>query len=121
MLPVCPALTWIGLAHIGQVTKICSAILFVSLSACAEMKSAVEPIYITSPPPEIPSHCDVAQKPSLAEPKLKPNQDATDIDAAKDREAWKKAFRTEKSYRKACSNELKVLLPQQRDASRPTS
>lgn len=68
------------------------------------------PIFITSQLPAIPGECIA---PSTAEPKVRAGDDATDLDAVKDRNRLKYAFRNERDLRKTCGDELKVLLPQQ--------
>lgn len=65
-----------------------------------------EPVpYITSELPEIPATC---VSPSTPEPKLDPNQDASDLDALKHVLKMKSAYRTEKHLRKSCGEELKA-------------
>lgn len=89
------------------------------LGACGQGKDP--PLYLTSGPIPIPDHCDPARTPPMQEPKLDPKQDATDIEAVKDRERWKQAFRTEKAYRATCNRQLKALTGDKRAASKPTS
>lgn len=84
------------------------------------VKNSQPPVYITSEAPELPEQCFPQQVPAIPEPKLKPNQDATDIDAVRDREAWKRAYRVEKSYRSTCAQRLNVLFPS-KEKSKPTS
>jgi hypothetical protein len=76
------------------------------------------PTYITSELPEIPEHCQIATKPTPPEPKLAV-KDHTDIDAVKDREAWKRSLRVANAYRVACHEELKAVLGKR--SSKPTS
>ncbi len=85
------------------------------LSACAQ--EVPPPIYITSPVPDLPDHCDLTKLPNPPEPKL-PDADADDIVAAKDRLALKSQLRTIKSYRQTCNDQLKVLFSQK---DKPTS
>jgi len=87
------------------------------LAGCA--KEAPAPVYVTGEVPELPRECFVREIAPVPEPKLNPNQDATDLDAVKDREAWKRAFRTEKSFRSTCGARLEKLFGQERP--KPTS
>lgn len=80
----------------------CAALVLL-LAGCSQ---ATPPIFVTTKQPEIPPECSARCPP---EPKL-PLQDITDIDAAKDRSAMKKAFRCEKHQRATCASRLKVIL-----------
>ncbi len=87
------------------------------LGACA--KEAPAPVYLTAEIPVLPEQCFPDQVPAPREPKLKAGQDATDIDAVRDRESWKRALRTEASHRATCASRLNVLFPKER--GKPTS
>lgn len=79
--------------------------LLLLLTGCA--KEPV-PVFITTQLPDPPPAC---VSPSTPEPKLNDKQDASDLDAVKDRGKLKTAFRTERNLRKTCGEQLKVLLP----------
>jgi hypothetical protein len=96
---------------------ICIMATCVILSACA--KDAPPPLFITSDPPQLPDTCDTSKVPSPKEPRL-PDQDITDVIALKDREAWKKNARVERSHRQSCSEQLKALFPS-KEREKPTS
>lgn len=66
-----------------------------------------DPVYITTPLPAPPEDC---VSPPAPEPKLNTKQDATDLDAVKDRIALKQAYRFERNKRRSCGDQLKVLL-----------
>jgi hypothetical protein len=88
--------------------------LLLLLGGCATQQA---PIYVTQDLPEIPLHCDTAQRPTPKAPTL-PDEDITDLAAAKDRLAFKQAHRIASAYRSACYEELRVLL---REQKKPTS
>ncbi len=87
------------------------------VAGCA--KEVPAPVYLTAETPQLPEQCFPDQVPSPKEPKLKAGQDATDIDAVRDRESWKRALRTEASHRATCAQRLDVLFPKER--GKPTS
>ncbi len=91
---------------------------FVLLAGCAK-EPAPEPVYLAAETPTLPRECFTREVSPLPEPKL-PNRDATDIDAVRDREQWKKVYRTEKAYRSTCGQRLDVLFPS-KERGRPTS
>ena len=90
---------------------------FLLLAGCAQNETP--PVYLTAEVPVLPEQCFPDQIPAPKEPKLNPAQDATDVDAVRDREAWKRAFRTERSHRIVCAQRLDVLFPKER--GKPTS
>lgn len=92
---------------------------FLLLAGCAK-EPAPEPIYLTSEIPDLPRECFTREIAPMPEPKLKAGQDATDIDAVRDREQWKKVFRAERAYRSTCGQRLDVLFPS-KERSKPTS
>jgi hypothetical protein len=73
------------------------------LTACAKEP----PVYIPADLPDPPRECIA---PAIPEPKLQEGQDATDLDAAKDRVRLKNALRAETNLRRSCAAQLKVLL-----------
>lgn len=79
--------------------------LLLLLGGCAP--TPPDPVYITTPLPAPPDDC---VSPSTPEPKLNAKQDATDLDAVKDRIALKQAYRAERNLRRSCGDQLKVLL-----------
>lgn len=79
---------------------LCMALL---LAGCAGQ--ATEPVYITS---EIPAPPDACVSKATPEPKLTEKQDATDLDVLKHTLALKSAYRTERSLRKSCGEQLKA-------------
>jgi hypothetical protein len=87
------------------------------LAGCAQ-ETVTQTVYLKPDLPDIPQHCDLAQKPTPSEPRLK-DGDATDVDAARDRVALKQAYRATKAYRSACYDELRAVLP--KDSKKPTS
>ncbi len=89
------------------------------LAGCA--KEAPAPTYITAETPELPRECFVREVAPMQEPKLKADQDATDVDAVRDREAWKRALRAERSYRSTCGHRLDALFPDAKRVGKPTS
>lgn len=92
---------------------------FLLLAGCAK-EPPLEPIYLAAEVPDLPRECFPAQMPPAKEPKLQANQDATDIDAVRDRETWKKVYRTEKAYRSTCGQRLDVLFPS-KERGKPTT
>jgi hypothetical protein len=64
------------------------------------------PVYVSTPLPDIPAECDAACPPEPALPK----RDITAGDIAKDRTAFKRAYRCERHKRHTCSARLKTLL-----------
>ena len=91
---------------------------FLLLAGCASTTPA--PVYVTGVTPELPKECFPREVAAPKEPKLAANQDATDIDAVRDREQWKRAYRTVNSYRATCGQRLDVLFPQS-EKGKPTS
>ncbi len=91
---------------------------FLLLAGCA--KEVPAPVYLTAEIPALPEQCFPDQVPPPKEPRLKAGQDATDIDAVRDRESWKKAYRTEKAYRSICGSKLDVLFGS-KERGKPTS
>lgn len=88
------------------------------MAGCAKGEA---PIFLATELPAIPEHCDTERRPSPHEPKL-PDADVTDIGAVRDRTAFKKALRTSNSYRAACFEQLKAVLPSKESAQvKPTS
>ncbi len=87
------------------------------LGACAH--EAPAPVYLTAEQPTLPEQCFPDQVPPPKEPQLKVGQDATDIDAVRDREQWKRALRAERSHRATCAMRLDILYPRER--VKPTS
>lgn len=88
------------------------------LAGCAKEPPA--PVYLTAEIPDLPRHCFPDQVPPDKEPKLNPSQDATDVDAVRDRGQWKAAYRTEKALRATCAKELNELFPS-KERGKPTS
>ncbi len=88
------------------------------VAGCA--KEVPAPVYLTAEIPVLPEQCFPDQVPSPKEPKLRAGQDATDIDAVRDREQWKRALRTEAAHRATCARRLDVLFPS-KERGKPTS
>ena len=87
------------------------------LPSCAAMQDMA--LAVGDEQPALPEHCFPNEVLPPKEPKLE-DRDNTDIDAVRDREAWKRAYRTEKANRATCAARLRVLFPD-REVSKPTS
>ena len=74
-----------------------AVVLMLALAGCTKEPPPV-PAFIIAPMPPIPAEC---AGPWPAEPRL-PDQDVSDIEAAKDRGALKAYARTERHLRKVC-------------------
>lgn len=74
----------------------------ITLAGCAS--TPPPPVYISSPLPRLPAECAAT---CPGEPRL-PARDITDLDMAKDRTAFKGAYRCEAAKRRTCAARLKA-------------
>jgi hypothetical protein len=85
-------------------------LLALLLAACSKQEA---PLLVTTETPILPADCFPDQLKAPAEPKLSADtpEGASDLAAARDREAWKQAFRAEAANRATCAARLKTLFP----------
>ncbi len=89
---------------------------FLFLAGC--VPDAPPPADMSAELPALPPHCGRARTPTPPGIKRAAPPGGTDLMAAKDRLALKGQIATLRSYRQACSDQLKVLFPSK---ERPTS